>query len=63
MEFYEIDLVSIKNKSIKKGYYVVNILENLDAIDTENSDLEYYPNSEVISSISRLKLKEDKIGN
>ncbi|NQY30686.1 MAG: hypothetical protein HRT69_14605 [Flavobacteriaceae bacterium] len=63
MEFFDILLKGKKSKVKKTGYFIINILNNINAIDYEKSKIEFYPETDIINSMSKLILNNTVSSN
>lgn len=61
LEIYPTELLGKKKR--KKKYFFLNIINNIDAFDWDNSEYKVYANTKTLSRVEKLILNDSSIGN
>ena len=62
LEFHHVKLVQVISELVDNDYYFLNILENIECFDWDNSEYEKLPVSQAPTDVEKLVLETHKIG-
>jgi len=63
IEFYDVELIDTVSDNPARNFFFANILQNVNAINYEDSNIEYYADSKVIKRVQKLRLNHEEIGS